>query len=404
MSMRPLIAVTLAIGLGLTSAPALGSVNLELRPVEQTVMVDSMVEIGLYAVSDDQTDQIVRGLQAVLMWDPSHLELLTPVDNGPYTWFLSGFFDDSGADGLNADCGPDVFCEPYTGLPYNDGNAYFQNGADFSVPAMATPAGLLVTTFQFTALIDQPSTEVWISPGVGGTGTQVFGDVPGQDVAGTLGGSTITIMPAQWGALATDSPDAVCGVVPGQTVKMLLAVSELENPVNGVQAVIDFDQDALSFVSITPGDGAGSPWDSAAETAESVADGRLTYALIILAGETAEDSIVATAEFVFQPVGQPAVADVKLLAEADSWITRLTQASHGAAVIPDLGASLLFALPGDADADGDIDLADHAGLVSCLTGPNATYPAEACCRFDLDTDGDVDLVDFAEFERLFTGS
>ena len=50
----------------------------------------------------------------------------------------------------------------------------------------------------------------------------------------------------------------------------------------------------------------------------------------------------------------------------------------------------------DADADGDIDLADHAILVTCLEGPNRPI-AIRCRLLDFDTDDDVDLVDFAGF-------
>jgi hypothetical protein len=64
-----------------------------------------------------------------------------------------------------------------------------------------------------------------------------------------------------------------------------------------------------------------------------------------------------------------------------------------------LSGPLSAAILGDADADGDIDLADHADFVECLTGPtgNATPP---CTLVDLDADGDVDLGDFRDFQRL----
>ncbi|MCB9849118.1 MAG: hypothetical protein H6817_00265 [Phycisphaerales bacterium] len=57
-------------------------------------------------------------------------------------------------------------------------------------------------------------------------------------------------------------------------------------------------------------------------------------------------------------------------------------------------------IPGDADFDGDVDLADHDAFVRCVTGPNgSSRPAEcAPCeyeRLDADSDGDVDLRDYA---------
>ncbi len=65
---------------------------------------------------------------------------------------------------------------------------------------------------------------------------------------------------------------------------------------------------------------------------------------------------------------------------------------------------------GDADGDGDVDLADYSIFADCLFGP-ATAPAPAppltsqqcLSAFDLDSDLDVDLGDFALFANAFTG-
>jgi len=59
--------------------------------------------------------------------------------------------------------------------------------------------------------------------------------------------------------------------------------------------------------------------------------------------------------------------------------------------------------PGDWEADGDLDLDDHAEFVACLTGPGVTagWP---CRRFDTNFDNDVDLADFRGFGVGFTGS
>jgi hypothetical protein len=58
---------------------------------------------------------------------------------------------------------------------------------------------------------------------------------------------------------------------------------------------------------------------------------------------------------------------------------------------------------GDADGDGDVDLADYAVLAGCMTGPGGGPPASGCSIFDLDWDGDVDLRDVAAFSVAFTG-
>ncbi|MCC7290656.1 MAG: hypothetical protein IT449_01190 [Phycisphaerales bacterium] len=67
---------------------------------------------------------------------------------------------------------------------------------------------------------------------------------------------------------------------------------------------------------------------------------------------------------------------------------------------------------GEADFDGDFDLADHREWTRCLDGPeflerNRTDPTDTLCdcRFlDVDHDNDVDLRDFARFQNAFAPS
>jgi hypothetical protein len=63
-----------------------------------------------------------------------------------------------------------------------------------------------------------------------------------------------------------------------------------------------------------------------------------------------------------------------------------------------------LSLPGDVDGDGDVDLADFAGLPGCMTGPEAGAMGTGCDVFDFDEDVDVDLEDFGQFQAVFTGS
>ena len=63
------------------------------------------------------------------------------------------------------------------------------------------------------------------------------------------------------------------------------------------------------------------------------------------------------------------------------------------------------------EADGIVDLADLADLVSCLTEPCPTpvcdspLDTDSCCALlDSEPDGDVDPLDIAAFWAAFTGS
>ncbi len=64
------------------AVPALANINLEFRPPSQTVLIGDTVPIGLYAVSDDETDQLLMSAQVIIAWDPSLLQLLGIDDTG----------------------------------------------------------------------------------------------------------------------------------------------------------------------------------------------------------------------------------------------------------------------------------------------------------------------------------
>jgi len=66
--------------------------------------------------------------------------------------------------------------------------------------------------------------------------------------------------------------------------------------------------------------------------------------------------------------------------------------------------------PGDFDADGDVDLGDHANFHACMFGPEVLpapplplTPALCLAAFDFEPDGDVDLEDFKPVQDAFTG-
>lgn len=157
------------------------NINLELRGLPTEVCSGDTIDIGLYAVSDDASNQSMGGAEVILAWDPLQLALIAKVDNGPYLWLASFFPNDSGGDGLNA---------PFQGpVPGNDGNALYSVFGQFApaTPAQATPQGLLVTTFRFQAV--RPGDARVSIPAQFGTASEtqvVDGAQPGLVVTGTL--------------------------------------------------------------------------------------------------------------------------------------------------------------------------------------------------------------------------
>lgn len=201
----PVCAVVMA------SPRATANINLQWRVSVQVVRVGRTVEVGLYAVSDDDGEQPIGGIDAILSWDPGAIELVDKIDNSPYIWSISWFPEDPGLESLNADCGADAFCEPYSGMPFNDGDALYQSLMQFppNPPPYATPDGLLVTTMRFKALTVTPATEIGLLEAIGEQSTTVADTEDlGADVTGTLGSVVLSIAACgSWGDF-----DGDCGV------------------------------------------------------------------------------------------------------------------------------------------------------------------------------------------------
>lgn len=171
----------------LGSAPA---VDLTWLPSTQTVQSGLVFQVDLVATSGTCADQPVVAIEAVLIWDPSILELVGKSDPGP-PWVDSSFPDDSDLDGLNA---------PFAGLPASDGDMFYQALGAFPSGAPVPPGGIVVTTFEFRALDGTPGTQVTI-PATFGTFSQTrilgAGSDLGVDVTGSLGFADVQIVECQ---------------------------------------------------------------------------------------------------------------------------------------------------------------------------------------------------------------
>lgn len=187
MKTRGTVAVTIGIVL-MVAGTALANINLEWRPLEETVIVGELAEIGLYAVSDNPSiNQPIASMDVLPGWDQQYLALQGVNDNGPYDWLWSTFPDDAGGDGMNN--------------TWDDGNAKYTALAQPGEgnEAWATPEGLLVTTFQLLALLETPvgvPTELITIPEYGQYSRTVVRPPGGGDVTGTLSDAAlITIIP-----------------------------------------------------------------------------------------------------------------------------------------------------------------------------------------------------------------
>lgn len=164
------------------------NINLELRVSSSTVSVGDTVEVGLYTVSDDETNQTFSAIDVILNWDPSVLRLENKIDNG-FGWTLASFPCDGCLDKLNFDCCcQQTLCDPaYSGLPANDGVALFQ-AWQLGVPfPAATPEGTLITSFVFTAIARATTTEIRILDIAGETSATKVLNGPAENLTGTLG-------------------------------------------------------------------------------------------------------------------------------------------------------------------------------------------------------------------------
>ena len=168
------------------SAPALAEISLELRPADPTVVVGDTVNLGLYAVSDDATDQLLSAVQVILTWDPAFLELLGNDDTGGAPLMVSDFPV------------PDPFNLNETDPPPPaDGDGLYIGLTALGAPVAATPAGTLLTRFQFLALQE---TLTPTPVGIPATcrapqcATIVFdGTIPNTPVTGTLSGVEVEV-------------------------------------------------------------------------------------------------------------------------------------------------------------------------------------------------------------------
>ncbi|MFQ5591088.1 MAG: hypothetical protein ACE5HE_08000, partial [Phycisphaerae bacterium] len=229
--------ITLAL-IGTSHVQAQSLVNLELRAPAVDVVAGTTFEVGLYAVANPGPTQTVGDVRAIFTWDNAVLSFSgVHLDTG-HPWQQSGFFLD--ADGLNTDL--------------TDGLAMYRATAAPGNLGIADTAGLLITKFEFTALVaTSPGTtavDILASAGATPTTTRVLDDVTGgADVTGTLIGDVVTVVVCL-SALDCDDTDectteSCSSGVCSYTLDYIPGV-ECCNPVTGFTQPIDDGNDCTT--------------------------------------------------------------------------------------------------------------------------------------------------------------
>jgi MYXO-CTERM domain-containing protein len=139
------------VGLCLVVPAVQANIDLEWRPLSQTVIVGQPLGIGLYAVSDSSQSQWFSAAQVIIGWDPAYLLLTGNDDTGGVDWLGSGFIpgDSFGINEAN---------------PPADGDGMWTGMVTFGEERPASPAGTLLTTITFNALALTSETLVTILP------------------------------------------------------------------------------------------------------------------------------------------------------------------------------------------------------------------------------------------------
>jgi hypothetical protein len=174
--------------IGTTAASA--NINLEWRPLAQTVDIGDPVGVGLYAVSDNSQQQGFSSVQVIMDWNPTYLLCTGNSTEGAVDLYGSSFIpgDSFGINESN---------------PPTDGDGIWFGMVSFGEERFATPAGALLTTITFTALAPTPDTPLTMLADSSGhphpphpTGYTKMLNLGSQSVLGALGGSaTVTILP-----------------------------------------------------------------------------------------------------------------------------------------------------------------------------------------------------------------
>ncbi len=359
---------------GLTHS-ARGDIDLELRTTSSTAVVGGTFTVSLYAVSSSAPSQSSAG-EVILTWDTAFVQLAGLNSTGAPSYLASGFLAD--AHGLNASL--------------TDGDAMWTFFATPGSPIVATPAGMLLMRFDFTALATTSPTTLINIAATGGSpaGQTIMYDavIPNTDITGTLSGTSMLVLPTPKLAIVYPGAGALD---PGDLVQVKLRMLDIppSTPTTGFQAFLEFDDTRLSFVNAfyTP----------------------VPFGLPIISPITAVGNTLDLAAGINTFIGQPPAsgnADLAVLTfevltpcglgavefRAHKPPTRLSD-TVGESILPLLLLNLdpAATCPGDVVPNSTVDT-DDLVVVILSWGPCAS-PPPVCCLGDTNASGEVDADD-----------
>jgi hypothetical protein len=183
-AMRRIPALIGASAMLVITSTATANIDLEFRGPDEPVEIGTIVEVGLYAVSDSPENQSFAAVQLIFGWDPGFL-LFDEIDNaGAVPLLTSALAASDSSFGLNE------------AIPPADGDGLYLAFAPLGDPVDATPEGVLLTTFIFEALAPTAGTDVFMFEEGGEPTIQtkvLDGTIPGLIVTGELIPTTIVI-------------------------------------------------------------------------------------------------------------------------------------------------------------------------------------------------------------------
>ena len=188
----------------LTLAPTASAqlADLSFSPDDSYVEVGDHIDIQIIVTASGATDVNFSAIDALLDYDENYIQLLSNDDTfAAEAWFASTFLPDP--DGINADI--------------TDGNAIYTALAAPGPPAIAPPAGAIVTTLRFLALQPTPATSVSFLASMGTFGvTEVYAfNQPGGVVTGDFSDTAIVHIAQEPLAVCFGETACPCGNVGG---------------------------------------------------------------------------------------------------------------------------------------------------------------------------------------------